>query len=651
MRHIPRLTISTRVAILVTASLLLFTISISSIYAYLKFRDMYRVTDDRLRVALAVFGHEIDHHSAAIERGQPRPGSVTALVRNEFDIVVTPAFIDDVSALTGAGLTYFQRDPESGGFVRLMTTAGGGEGQPMVGQSLDITSEIHAALAAGKTYLGPSPEKGKLHHALYEPVLDRSGAVAGAIAASVPRETVLAGLTGFLSGLLVPTIIILVAGTVGSYLWVRRQMRPLQSLVAAVTRLSQRDLDAEIPEDDPDGDFGDLTRACLALRDALKEAALLETHSAMQVHAREVARKDLSRVVDDLRGGLARLADGDLSTPIQSPADNPFPAEYENLRHSYNSVVDRISDVIEQVSVIARGLRDSATEITAASRELSGRAETQAATLEESAAALTELTQSVGSTAERAGKAQEASFGNRTGAEKGAGIVQDAVAAMQGIERGSEQITRIIGVIDDIAFQTNLLALNAGVEAARAGEAGRGFAVVASEVRLLAQRASESAREIKVLISDSTQQVGQGSMLVRRAGDSLSEILGRANEAASLVADIAMAASEQARGLAEVTSAVNQLDHVTQQNSAVAEETSAAAATLQSRSEELLVALGSFRTGLRAQAAPVPYPAPRHDPSNQTVEAKVVDWAPAVTAAASARRANRPRSNGNWAEF
>jgi methyl-accepting chemotaxis protein len=363
---------------------------------------------------------------------------------------------------------------------------------------------------------------------------------------------------------------------------------------------------------------------------------------------REHQRQDLSRVVNDLRGGLSRLAEGDLTSHITSTADDPFPADYDVLRQSYNTVLDRVSDVIDQVTGIARDVRDSAAEIADASRELSGRAETQAATLEQSAAALTELTQSVASTAERASMAQEASFGNRTGAERGAGIVRDAVTAMQGIERGSEQITRIIGVIDDIAFQTNLLALNAGVEAARAGDAGRGFAVVASEVRLLAQRASESAREIKALISDSTQQVGQGSALVRHAGESLAEILGRANEAASLVADIAMAASEQARGLAEVNSGVGQLDHVTQQNSAVAEETSAAAATLQSRSEDLIVALSGFRTHKTLQGTSADSSRARRDGG---IEAKVVEWAPVAAAAAKTARANRPKQTGTWAEF
>lgn len=645
-----RLSIAARMSVLVGASLLILATVIASISLYQKRAAVRSLTDEKVHVALELFSDDLAAQFPGLDSTEQVEGEVH-LTRNGQDVVIPAAFVDKLSDLSETDLTYFERDPATGLFRRAATSVIGQDGRRVVGTTLDPDGPAHAALAGGNEYRGDVVIGGLPHMAIYEPVRDGSGNVVGAVAAAIMVGNLSAEMWNLAIGLVLPTVFVLVLVLSGIYLAIKHELGPLARLVGSLGRLAQRDYQTEIPRSTAQNEIGALTDACVALRDDLQEAARLAEVAAAQQAEREVMRKELGRVVDDLRAGLSRLADGDLTTPIPSTPENPFPAEYDPLRQSYNAVIDRISQMIEQVTVIARSVRDSSAEITEASRELSGRAETQAATLEESAAALTELTQSVASTAERAGMAQEASFGNRTGAERGAEIVRDAVTAMQGIERGSEQITRIIGVIDDIAFQTNLLALNAGVEAARAGEAGRGFAVVASEVRLLAQRASESAREIKGLISDSTQQVDQGSALVRKAGDSLAEILGRANEAASLVADIALAAAEQARGLAEVNSGVNQLDHVTQQNSAVAEETSAAAATLQSRAEELITALTGFRIGHAAKGTVFSSTRTRPEPREPAIEAKVVDWAPAVVAAANGPRANSARANGTWAEF
>jgi methyl-accepting chemotaxis protein len=335
--------------------------------------------------------------------------------------------------------------------------------------------------------------------------------------------------------------------------------------------------------------------AVAELRNDLAEGARMAAEAEEQEAERERQRLEQVRVVDDLKAGLSRLAEGDLTRRIESPAGEPVS---RRLRNAARELQCRHRPGRGRAGARQRhrGRRaNSSQTITKASRDLSSRTETQAATLEESAAALNQLTVSVRSTAERAAGAEEASQQNRNGAQSGAHVVGQAVEAMQGIEKSSEQITRIIGVIDDIAFQTNLLALNAGVEAARAGDAGRGFAVVASEVRLLAQRASDSAREIKELISKSAEQVETGSSLVNQAGEALADILERAQRAASFVEEIASAAAEQANGLKEINTGVNQLDHATQQNRAVSEETTASAADLLAQSDELIAALSEFR--------------------------------------------------------
>ena len=198
-------------------------------------------------------------------------------------------------------------------------------------------------------------------------------------------------------------------------------------------------------------------------------------------------------------------------------------------------------------------------------------------------------------TAEGAGQAREVVSQAKADAQQSSGIVHDAVTAMGGIEQSSRAIGQIIGVIDEIAFQTNLLALNAGVEAARAGDAGRGFAVVASEVRALAQRSAGAAREIKGLISESEAQVSKGVALVGATGEALNRIAGQVAAINGVVSDIAASAHEQATGLHQVNTAVGQMDHVTQQNAAMVEQSTAASHGLTQESLELARLIARFR--------------------------------------------------------
>jgi methyl-accepting chemotaxis protein len=315
---------------------------------------------------------------------------------------------------------------------------------------------------------------------------------------------------------------------------------------------------------------------------------------------------------------LSDLADGDL----QGRLDSPLMPSLDKLRLDFNAAAGTLQDALQVVSTCAAAIHGGSDEIGDSVGNLSRRTEQQAASLEETAAALDELTAAVKKSAESATQARDAVISAQADAEKSGQVVQDAVAAMGGIEKSAQEISQIIGVIDEIAFQTNLLALNAGVEAARAGDAGRGFAVVASEVRALAQRSAEAAKEIKALIAGSTQQVATGVELVGQAGQALSRIAGRVTEMNSVIRDIASSAQEQATGLSEVNTAVNQMDQMTQQNAAMVEETSAASQTLAHEGQELSRLISRFKVGgaagtrvqrspasaLRAVRAPSPAP-------------------------------------------
>ncbi len=298
-----------------------------------------------------------------------------------------------------------------------------------------------------------------------------------------------------------------------------------------------------------------------------------------------------AQVVEALRVGLSRLSQGDLACGIAEG----FPPAYESLRGDFNGAVERLHDTIDGLLELSGSIAGEAAGISGAAENLSRRTETQAATLEQTAAAVAQIAEMVRATADGARQADGFVHDARGTAASSSGVIQDAVVAMGEIEGSSDQISRIVGVIDDITFQTNLLALNAGVEAARAGDAGRGFAVVAAEVRALAQRSSAAAREIGTLIAASGEHVERGVGLVRRAGEALESIFKSIEALAAPVGAIAGSAEEQATRLQEITVAMRQLDRVTQENAAAFEETTAASLALTRGAEAMDAEMQRFR--------------------------------------------------------
>jgi methyl-accepting chemotaxis protein len=343
---------------------------------------------------------------------------------------------------------------------------------------------------------------------------------------------------------------------------------------------------------------------------SLVKAVLLDMDFAISVYmeAAEEARlkgeaetqaRERAMVANSIGAGLSKLAAKDLTYRMT----DDMPEAYRKLQSDFNSAMEQLERAVQGVQASADAMDSGTQEISTASNDLSRRTEQQASSLEETAAALDEITATVKKSAEGATQARGVVASTKDDAEKSGEVVRKAVEAMGGIEKSSQQISQIIGVIDEIAFQTNLLALNAGVEAARAGDAGRGFAVVASEVRALAQRSAEAAKEIKGLISTSTGQVSQGVQLVAETGKSLERIVAKVAEINGVVTEIAAGAQEQATGLQQVNTAVNQMDKVTQQNAAMAEQATAASRALSQESTELSNLVGQFQVGNSGLAA------------------------------------------------
>lgn len=293
----------------------------------------------------------------------------------------------------------------------------------------------------------------------------------------------------------------------------------------------------------------------------------------------EISLKGLSETVSVLR----TVSEGNLTKKIEGDYQGLF----DDIKQSLNTTIHQLQKTVGSIMVSASSVNSASSEISAGSNDLSERTEQQASTLEETAASMEEITGAVRQNTENSNNANSLAENAKNIAGKGGKIVTDAVEAMGKITASSQKISDIIGVIDDIAFQTNLLALNAAVEAARAGDAGKGFAVVASEVRSLAGRSAAASKDIKALITESSEQVKNGSELVNQTGSSLKEIERSISEVAAIISEIAAASSQQATGIEEINSAVAQMDEMTQQNAALVEENTAAAEALVEQANDL----------------------------------------------------------------
>ncbi len=386
--------------------------------------------------------------------------------------------------------------------------------------------------------------------------------------------------------------------------------RPVKQIVDVMSRLAAGDLSVAVDGTDRGDELGPMARAVevfktngVKLKETEAEAARQRQVAEQERAANEAARAAIQRhqeiVVTSIAAGLDRLSKGDLTGRLQQA----FSEEYEKLRSDFNATAGSLQEALGKISRATNGITSGTDQIAHASDDLARRTEQQAANLEETAAALNIITDTVKAMAGNAADAAKVVLSTRSAAEASGLIVQDAVDAMGKIKDSSNQISNIIGVIDEIAFQTNLLALNAGVEAARAGDAGRGFAVVASEVRGLAQRSAEAAKEIKSLISSSTVQVEAGVILVDRTGTALKDIIGKIAEMDGLIGDISQSSQEQATSIAEINTAVRQMDQVVQQNAAMVEESTAAAHALKSETLSLSDMVGRFEIGSDTRAA------------------------------------------------
>jgi methyl-accepting chemotaxis protein len=413
----------------------------------------------------------------------------------------------------------------------------------------------------------------------------------------------------------VGALIIALTGTlVGLVLVYWRISLPIERLTGTMGRLTQKDRARGAPEKLPgDGrcdEIGNMAAALHVFREEMvrgdKLAALTAAQTAAEAQRATEIIAQLSgmakregEIVKTLIAGLIQLAEGNLAFSLPKPLD----AAHETMRTLFNDAVTGLQGTVRDVLTRAQTIGRGTTEIAHGADDLARRTQQQAASLKQTAAALAEITATVRQTADGSARAQLIAATARADAETSARVVTQTIAAMEQIDGSAREIGQIVGLIDEIAFQTNLLALNAGVEAARAGDSGRGFAVIASEVRALAQRASGAASEITALVQTSMNNVERGVRLVGETGQALGRIQASVIDISVAINEIAAAVQEQSSSLAEVSQTVNQMDHVTQQNATMVEQTTAATFALAQETQELGHAMERFTIESREPVA------------------------------------------------
>ncbi|QLF71164.1 methyl-accepting chemotaxis protein [Peteryoungia desertarenae] len=421
------------------------------------------------------------------------------------------------------------------------------------------------------------------------------------VAESISHTELAAGSMRIAQTLMITGLLALLALAFATGFLMKRLFAPLAALTQFTGEVADGKLDNTVPNQHRGDEIGRMARALERFRLGLieqqrqslerrEERERVELERRQRMTERDAEAATLQQVVEVLDEGLGRLAKGDLSFKI----NHRFPDALESLRANFNNALATLSQTLSGIGGNSVAVRAGSEEMRAGADQLAERTERQAIAVSEAANAIKEITDAVQVQISRAAEAEKIARHAKQDTEHSGLIMGDTISAMEAIQCSSQEINKIIGVIDEIAFQTNLLALNAGVEAARAGESGKGFAVVAQEVRALAQRSSTAAKEISDLLAKSTVEVENGVSLVEKAGAALNGIGAHVLAINSHISEIMESTREEAETLGHIHGSVGKLDTMTQQNAALVEETTAAIHKLAQEAAEMDQQLGQF---------------------------------------------------------
>jgi methyl-accepting chemotaxis protein-2 (aspartate sensor receptor) len=548
------------------------------------------------------------------------------------------AEVDRFQFMTGSmGQVMARKD---NGFVRVSTTRLKASGERDIGTLLDPSHPAHAALLAGKSYTGPEVLFGKHYMVRYEPITDGKNVV-GVLCAGVDMmdfvnllfETV-NGIKLFESGGVYALDLAPGADDGRLLAHTKHQGKQLGEAVPGGAALLQKIRDTKtgvVPDSPATFNGGGSDHYVVVKHNPTWNWSLVAEVSDGESLAKDwealrytwatiggaiivlailqifLARKMIAAPMRRLQQAVNAVESGDLSHAFETTRTD----EMGELIRAVESMRKNMLNVISQISASANEIKVASTEVAQGNLDLSSRTEEAASSIERTGHSIGHLTEMVAQTATASQEANQLASSASAAAGRAGDTVNRAVNSMRSINASSKKISDIIAVIDGIAFQTNILALNAAVEAARAGEQGRGFAVVAGEVRTLAQRSAQAAREIKQLISTSVEEIDSGSKLVGEAGASMSEVVASVTRVASVIGEIDSAAAKQRDEIGRVNQSAEQFGEMTRQNSALVEQSAAAADSLRHQAQLLAEAIAVFK--LAGEAADESFAAPAHE--------------------------------------
>lgn len=474
--------------------------------------------------------------------------------------------------LSSLSTIFLKKDDD---FIRIVTNIKKENGERAIGTNLGKTSAAYPSIMDGKLFIGEATILGKPYVAGYNPLIDDKGNIIGIFFVGIPKESINAKITTSLTSfrntmftLLIIFSIILIGAFVS---FIKINLLPAEQfnerLVVLNKKLMEGDLSAQIETKGLNTQWEHVANGVNSFLQAMT-LPIEETIKVMQIFS---------------QGNLRVRCEGHYS------------GAFERLKESINRSIDALQNTIKSVNDSIFQVNAYSTTVASTSQAIAQGATEQASALEEVTSSMTEIGEHTRKNAKNSEQAKLLSIESQRNAEEGNLQMKKMVEAMDGINISSERISKIIRVIDEIAFQTNLLALNAAVEAARAGKHGKGFAVVAEEVRNLAARSAKAAKETTALIEDSTKRVSNGIFITQETDRALEKIMAGTSSVSSLVNEIFSASDTQAQSVGQIVEALAQIDEVTQKNTASAEEASSGASELSSKASHLKHVIGQFQ--------------------------------------------------------